>query len=249
MTDISHLVVIGCSFSYGDGLDNPKDQSWAGLLSKKLNVPVVNLSTRGGGNDRIMRRLYEYHYLNSSNNNNPFYIIAYSHSSRREEYFKSAENYMVVDMKYDPVLSKKEPFSLDCIRNYDPIVAVRKKLMIRSYIADFFSANKLNYLTTDFMPDTEAELDYLRETYPIAYDRIYSDKFRIQDLEKISRNYPKLPCGHDGVDAQLVMAEYIHDEILSKYPSIATTHQDHITLKQYTEHYNIVGSSGDIEWL
>lgn len=261
MTDISHLVVIGCSFSYGDGLENPKDQSWPGLLSKKLNIPVVNLSSRGGGNDRIMRRLYEYHYLNSSKNNNPFYIIPFSHSSRREEYVKTTNDYMVghsiistgdyivVDMKPEPKSMKKGLFSAPSILNYDPLISARKKLMIQSYIADFFSANNLNYLTTDFMPDVEDELSNLQELYPLVYDKIYSDRFKIEDLEKISRNYAKLPCGHDNIEAQIEIGNYVYDELITRYGTPKIKHQDYTTLQQYIEHYKIVGSSGDINWL
>jgi hypothetical protein len=134
MLDISHLVVIGCSFSYGAGLENPKEDSWAALLSKKLNVPVVNLSSCGGGNDRIMRRLYEYHYLNSSKNNNPLYIITFSHSSRREEYIRAANDYVVISMNPDPEEMKKQQFSSFFIHNHDHSMAARKKLMFRSYI-------------------------------------------------------------------------------------------------------------------
>jgi hypothetical protein len=248
MLDISHLVIIGCSFSYGDGLLNPKEDSWPGLLAKRLNVPIVNLSSRGGGNDRIMRRLYEYHYLNSTNNNNPFYIIAYSHSSRREEYFKSVENYMVVDMKPDS-LSSENPFSVDFIYNYNTDVSTRKKLMIESYILDFLNVNNLNYLTTDFMPDNEEELYNLRDLYPDVYNRVYFDQYRMQDLGEISFKYPKLPCGHDDIEAQLEIENYVYNELLSRYEQPKTLQQDYTTLRQYNDHYRIVGSNGDIAWL
>lgn len=261
MLNISHLVVIGCSFSYGDGLSNPKEDSWPGILSKKLNVPVVNLSSRGGGNDRIMRRLYEYHYLNSSKNNNPFYIIAYSHSSRREEFIRTANDYMVghgilstgdymvVSMKNDPSIMKKQPFSDSCVLNYDSFVCARKKLMIRSYIADFLKINNINYLVTDFMPDQEDELRSLNEIYPEPYNRIYNDKYRLKDLREISIKYPRLPCGHDDVDANMEIGNYVYDELMLRYGNTVSTPEDYITLKQYIDHYDMVGSKGDTAWL
>lgn len=249
MLDISHLVVIGCSFSYGDGLDNPKEDSWAGLLSKKLNVPVVNLSSRGGGNDRILRRLYEYHYLNSSKNNNPLYILAFSHSSRREEYIRTANDYMVVSMKDDPEQMKKDPFSAPSILNYDPLIAARKKLMVRSYIQDFLALHNINYLTTDFMPDSEDELQKLREIYPTVYEKIYTDKHRLKNLCEISIKYPRLPCGHDDVEAQLEMEKYVHDELIVRYGNPTIKHQDYTTLRQYIDHHDSVGSKGDMVWL
>lgn len=260
MLDISHLVVIGCSLSYGDGLTNPKEDSWSAILSKKLNVPVVNLSSRGGGNDRIMRRLYEYHYLNSSKNNNPFYIIAFSHSSRREEYIRSANDYMVghgilsngdymvVSMKNDPEQMKREPFSAPSVLNYDPFISARKKLMVRSYIQDFLSINNINYLTTDFMPDRDDELQSLHNLYPTAYEKIYTDKYRLQNLCEISNKYPRLPCGHDGIEAQVEIGNYVHDELIARYGNPAIKQQDYTTIQQYIEHYEIVGSPGDTAW-
>ena len=182
MLDISHLVVLGCSFSYGQGLANPKEDSWAGLLSKKLNVPVVNLSSRGGGNDRIMRSLAEYHYLDSAKNNNPFYIIAYSHSSRREEYIREDNDYSVISMRYQTGLRNQQPFSEPCIFNYDPFICARKKLMTRSYILDFLKINNINYLVADFAPDNHDELQSLCELYPKVYDRIYTDKYKLKNL-------------------------------------------------------------------
>ena len=249
MLDISHLVVIGCSFSYGDGLDNPKEDSWAGLLSKKLNVPVVNLSSRGGGNDRIMRRLYEYHYLNLGKNNNPFYIIAFSHSSRREEYLRAANDYMVMSMKPDPEVMKKQTYSSLFILNHDSFISARKKLMVRSYVSDFLNINNINYLTTDFMPDSEDELQSLHEIYPAVYEKVYADKYRLKNLTEISIKYPRLPCGHDGIEAQLEIGNYVYDELIARHDEPNAKIQDYTTIQQYIAHYDAVGSKGDMAWL
>lgn len=248
MLDISHLVVLGCSFSYGQGLTNPKEESWPALLSKKLNVPVVNLSSRGGGNDRIMRRLAEYHYLDSANNNNPFYIIAYSHSSRREEYLRETNDYSVIGMNQVDLL-KQQPFSEPCILNYDPVVCARKKLITRSYILDFLKLNNINYLVADFAPDKPDELQIIRELYPKVYDRIYADKYKLKNLNEISMKYPRLPCGHDDIEAQIEIGNYVYDELLLRYSNPTVNLQDYTTLTQYREHYDIVGSRGDLEWL
>jgi hypothetical protein len=249
MLNISHLVVIGCSFSYGDGLVNPKEDSWAGILSKKLNVPVVNLSSRGGGNDRIMRRLYEYHYLNSSKNNNPFYILPFSHSSRREEYIRAANDYLVMSMKPDPELMKKQTYSSLFILNHDSFISARKKLMVRSYVSDFLNTNNINYLTTDFMPDSEDELQSLREIYPDVYEKVYADKYRLKNLCEISIKYPRLPCGHDDKEAQIEIGNYVHDELIARYNEPIVKQQDYTTIQQYIAHYDAVGSKGDIAWL
>lgn len=244
---ISHIVVIGCSLSYGQGLENPRQDSWPALLAKKLNVPVVNLSSRGGGNDRIMRRLYEYHYLNSSTSN-PFYVLAFSHSSRREEYLREEGDYSVVSMKDDPAYMKHEDFSFASIYNYDPFVSACKKLMIRSYVLDFLNLHNINYLITDFMPDSDDMLSDVAKRYPLPYQKVYSDKFKLKNLSEISSKHPRLPCGHDDVIAQSEMASYIYDELLLRYGQPSTINQEFTTLQEYAERYS-PGSKRDIDWL
>ena len=241
MLDISHLVVIGCSFSYGTGLANPKEDSWVGILSKKLNVPVVNLSSPGSGNDRIMRKLYEYHYLNSSKNNNPFYIIPFSHSSRREEYIRAANDYMVMSMKPTTALMEKNTYSSLFLLNHDSFIAARRKLMFRSYVSDFLNINNINYLVTDFIPDREDQLKSLREIYPIVYEKIYTDEYRLKNLSEISINYPSLQDGHDGIEAQLEIGNYIHDELITRYNEPIIKLQDYTTLREYIAHYSTGG--------
>jgi hypothetical protein len=58
--DITHLVVNGCSWTYCQGLEDPKNQGWPKLLADQLGCEVVNLAIPGTGNDTIHRRTYEY---------------------------------------------------------------------------------------------------------------------------------------------------------------------------------------------
>jgi len=87
MLEISHLVVNGDSFTYCQGLENPMEVGWPALLAKKLNVPVVNLALRGSNNNSIVRRTYEYFYMDK--NTKPFYIIGFSHATREEDIIQS----------------------------------------------------------------------------------------------------------------------------------------------------------------
>ena len=246
---ISHIVVIGCSLSYGQGLENPRQDSWPALLAKKLNVPVVNLSSRGGGNDRIMRRLYEYHYLNSSTSN-PFYVLAFSHSSRREEYLREEGDYSVVSMKDDPAYMKHEDFSFASIYNYDPFVSACKKLMIRSYVLDFLHTHNLNYLITDFLPDLYIDLTRLQQTHPAAYSKVHSDPYKLVDLNTFSGQYVPLECGHDGPEAHQAIANYIQDEINVRFGEVNSITKPFVSLKEFKHYYPKAGTYyGEKDWL
>ena len=62
---MSYLYVDGCSFTWGTELDNPPEENWGYILGNKLELPVLNNSYQGQGNDEIFRKVYELLYLNS----------------------------------------------------------------------------------------------------------------------------------------------------------------------------------------
>ena len=86
---ISHLVVNGCSYTYGHGICDPVNNGWASIIAKRLGVPLVNLAIPGQGNTAVYRKTMQYFYKDLLYDNNPFYIHAYSQSSRRECYLSS----------------------------------------------------------------------------------------------------------------------------------------------------------------
>lgn len=250
--NISHLVVIGCSFAYGDGLEDPTTQSWPALLAKKIGVPIVNLSSKGGGNDKIQRRLFEYYHLDLNKNNNPFYFISYSHSSRREEYLSATNDYAVIGLNREILNKEKQDyeFSKAVLSNYDQEIYTRRKLMIQNYIFHFLQSNNLNYLTTDQIPDLTVDLEIVKEKFPIAYETVYSDPNRLINFDIISRKYKPLPCGHDDVEAQQEMAEISYNELIARYSSVNVVDDPYTTLQEYVDHYGKIGMhGGEREWL
>ncbi len=63
---MSYLYVDGCSFTWGLELDNPPEENWGYLLGKKLELPVINNSYNGQGNDEMFRKVYELLYTTKS---------------------------------------------------------------------------------------------------------------------------------------------------------------------------------------
>lgn len=249
--NISHLVVIGCSFSYGDGLEHPTVDSWPAQLAKKLGVPVVNLSSKGAGNDKIQRRLFEYYYLDKQYDNDPFYFITYSESSRREEYIKRTNDYTAIMLNSEP--NKNSPdyeFSKVFVYNYMQEMYSRRKLMIQDYIFHFMQSNNLNYLSTDNVPETHEDLEMIKQKFPIAYETVYSDPNGLMPFALISGKYKPLPCGHDDIEANTEIAEYSYNELLSRYNNINVTNKPYTTLKDYVNHYGRIGMhGGERDWL
>lgn len=246
--DISHLVVIGCSFAYCQGLESPKTQGWPALVANKLGVPVVNLSGKGAGNDKIMRRLFEYHNLNLEHGNNPFYIISFSHSSRREEYTERMGDYTIVDMHPTALDKYVDEFSKPCLVNYNQEIMSRRKLMLQSYIINFLRANNLNYLTTDYLPDHQIDIElYAKGIFPKAYEDVFNDKRNMKSFSEFSKQNVPLPCGHDDLVAQSQIKEYLLPKLQEVYGEVNVVDKPFTTLTDYANYYTINGILRGIE--
>jgi len=75
-----NLYFNGCSFTYGDELENPQQHSWPTLVSSRLNCDFLNDAVSGGTNDRIVYKTLLNHKRYD------FFIIAWTHYARFTEY-------------------------------------------------------------------------------------------------------------------------------------------------------------------
>jgi hypothetical protein len=211
--NFSHLVVNGCSFTYCQGLRYPLLEGWPKLLAEKLDVPLINLAKPGTGNDRIVRTTVEYIYKNPLPN--PLYLIAFSHSSRREEYHGAPFN------DYQQLHFNQSIDLLDSVRffveNYNPIVYSQQKIRLWLSIVNTFKANNISYLTTDFIPDLPNDIIKLKNSYGELLDAVNNDPNRLVDLEQLTRGLAKLPCGHEDYPAMPILANYIYEEIRKRW--------------------------------
>jgi hypothetical protein len=212
--NFSHLVVNGCSFTYCQGLRYPHEEGWPKLLAEKLDVPLINLATPGAGNDRIVRTTVEHLYNNPLPN--PLYVIAFSHSSRREEFYKHSEDYKLISVHNKP-MDTLTPYEIGYLQNFDPLDHSKTKTRLWLSLVNTFKANNIKYLTTDFIPDSLAEIEKLKQSYSLLWDAANNDGNRITDLEKLTRNIHKLPCGHEDYPAMPVLANYIYEEIRKRW--------------------------------
>jgi hypothetical protein len=212
--NFSHLVVNGCSLTYCEGLQYPLEEGWPKLLAEKLNVPLVNLATPGAGNDRIVRTTVEHLYNNPLPN--PLYVVAFSHSSRREEFYKHLDNHKLISV-HNKSMDNLTPYEVGYLQNFDTLVHSKTKTRLWLSLVNTFKANNIKYLTTDFIPDSLAEIENLKQSYSLLWDEINNDDNRITDLEQLTRNIHKLPCGHEDYPAMPVLANYIHEEIRKRW--------------------------------
>lgn len=238
--DVSHLVINGCSFSYCQGLNNPSEEGWPALLGKRLNIPVVNISCKGSGNDSIMRRTIEYLYKDKENKNNPLYIVTLSQSTRREEYVINYGDKIVKNW-YQLASFSTEPIEKAIYDQYDLrgiMAQEERKLLYWSCIVNTLQANNINYVISDFMPEHDTEIiNYTKSHNYNLYEFLHNDENFVKNLNHITKNLPKLPCGHDGYEAQEIVAELFYQNIKEKYNNINFVKKTFFTAKQFLPLY------------
>lgn len=220
---ISHLVTNGCSFTYCQGIENPRENGWPALIAKRLGVPVVNLASKGSGNDAIFRRTYEYFYLNKPFNNNPFWITAWSFSVRREEFFTTyrglpLDEFQTIDLKSGGTLEKEIVFN--AMTDKGMIACERKKMLYWAACLELFKSNNIPYLTTDYMPNSDESIyHFLKEQFATQYNTVYHDNNKIANFIDLTKPFAedRLPCGHDGPKAMVALADYAYEQIMARY--------------------------------
>jgi hypothetical protein len=220
---ISHLVTNGCSFTYCQGLENPREQGWPALIAKKLGVPVVNLASKGSGNDAIFRRTYEYFYLNKHLNNKPFYITAWSFCVRREEFFATyrglpLEDFQTIDLSSGGTMEKEIVFN--AMTDKGMVACERKKMLYWAACLELFKSNNIPYLTTDYMPNSDESIyKILQQKFPTQFESVYNDSNKIANFVNLAKPFAddRLPCGHDGPKAMAVLADYAYEQIMARY--------------------------------
>ena len=158
MTEITHLVTNGCSFTYCQGLDNPREQGWPALVAKKLGVPVVNLALKGCGNDSIHRRTYEYVYENLPTGSKPLVIIGWSQYWRQEQWFNTFpygtvnefNDYRIIAM---PDNSPNGPEEKNLLEHWNDENFYRKSMIYKLSLTSLFKSLNIPYIMSDYADD------------------------------------------------------------------------------------------------
>ena len=90
------IYACGCSFTYGDELNDPATHSWPAMLATELQASINNKAVGGGTNARTI-----YHTIKNIKDNYDLYLIAWS-SYSRYTFYKSDDNY---EINFSPSLN------------------------------------------------------------------------------------------------------------------------------------------------
>ena len=216
---ISHLVVNGCSYTYGHGIEDPIKNGWASIVAKRLGVPLINLAIPGQGNTAIYRRTMQYFYKDLFNDNNPFYIHAYSQSSRRETYHQETQEFRVVGGGTD--ISQLEKEIILTSDEYYYCLLAQDKLQRWASINHLLDMHNISHFSTDYMPECDpVTTDFIDAHELILKNELDVHPSKVQDFNEVTDHLEKTPCLHETDEGHKCIADYIWKEIETRYDDI-----------------------------
>jgi hypothetical protein len=111
-----YILVLGCSFTEGIGLDY--DDVWATKLGKKLNLDVFNLGIGGSGPDITGYNTILFHNFILKNNKLPKYVIyQWTFENRTSYMFNNESN--LIDIETFSISYPKEAYPKNYKKYYD----------------------------------------------------------------------------------------------------------------------------------
>jgi len=214
-----NLYINGCSFTYGDNL--PKEQTWPELLSKKLNLNLLNHSVNGNSMQTIT--FNSVNYLSKLSSEDTLVVIGLTWSPR---YMVQIGQGVVnitpaTDGREEVVFGRvQSPITLD----ESKIDSVKSKILC-STIDDKFPIKPIQDFTQYY--NSLIEHDYnLQENQKlnlisnIVYLQSYNLDFPISkqiDRSKIitfaSKPYKEEPTAHPNKEHCIEISEKIYDNI------------------------------------
>jgi len=245
-TKITHLVVNGCSWTYGAGLKNPVEESWAGLIAKRLNLPLVNLALPGCGNDSIHRRTYDYIFQNLCFKNNPLVIVAWSQMTRREAWFNETKSYEDIHIGPDSEIDKFNHHQLGHLLEYNTEDHCRRTLLFQSSLKATLRLFNITHLTTDYSHNEDSQWKFnetamdIKEKNSEMFNFIH-DRFHLSPFSELVRTVNKLPCGHEDIEGHNIIAEFVLSKISELIGEITPdTDSQFLSLKDFEnkKYYN-----------
>jgi hypothetical protein len=221
MIEITHVVTNGCSWTYGQGLEDPITQAWPALVAKKLGAKVVNLALPGCGNDSIQRRSYEYIFQNLPTGSKPLFIIAWSQFWRKEGWYESFSDRNQKNKKIQDYIPIAHPIGVRDIdehqsallTHYSDEEIYRRTLLCKSSLINLFNNFKIPYIMSDYAGSDAhvfseiLKLDQYKKYKPVV-DFIH-DQYHVESFASVTEKFPKTPCLHDDVDGQIELSSFI----------------------------------------
>lgn len=225
--NISHIVTVGCSFTYCQGLDDKLETGWPALVAKHFNAALTNLAMPGVGNDTIHRRTYEYIFNNLKfENSKPLVIVAWSQIDRHEQWYQQRQNDPMFN-NYHLVSKPDDSNPVDLyqkvyLQHYDERNFYRKTLLNKLSLINLFKSFDIPYLMTNYMSlDQNENTTQVDKEFFNMSDQVQTDPYRIMDLCDLTRDKIKLSCGHETAENMIPVSNYVIESVKRLHPNIS----------------------------
>lgn len=207
---IKRIIASGCSFTYGQGLDNPSTESWPAQLSNMFNVPCINLGYSGAGNDFIISEAIDYSIKNLQESD--LFIIAFSQWSR----YTFTNMYNKIVHLNNTHRNKIDLADLLYGSYYNEEFLYKKYLRQIIQLQSYFEHRKIQY----FMFEAIAQMHVLDCFYKNTdlvqqVNRKTFLNFTLDNFSSLTNPKDVLPDGHPNAQAHKDMAGILYQNLIN----------------------------------
>lgn len=221
--NIKRIVASGCSFAYGQGLDDPKTESWPAQLASLMGVECVNLGKPGMGNEHVFSSIVDYFAFNAQHTTDSFVIPSFSEFSRVEFTLPASPGYpsknwtTILNSRCEPKFTSmffekfyvEEYYYARYMRTIISLQAIMKSWDVEYLM---FEGLGLAHLLHKNMIDRD-EVKKLVE----RIDRTRWLRFMAGNFDTMTDPRQRLPCRHPNAVAHNEMANRLYEYIINNY--------------------------------
>lgn len=199
--------------------------NWAGLLGKKLSLPVINSGWAGGSNQRIMRTTLSDITNLKREGRRPLAIIAWTQMQRFELYDAKSQHWIEF---VGPTAAGNRHIGLDIWKNYSTDRSdVLMYLQQLVYMDAFLKTNNVPYLGTNIfrhnwniMEDYAKDPDFAPHLYQLGNTVKVANHLYNVSISQILTPHVDVAYGAGGHPlerGQEIIAEHLHSKLVQQY--------------------------------
>lgn len=222
--EIKRIIASGCSFAYGQGLEDPKTESWPAQLASLMGVECVNLGKPGMGNDHILSSIVDYFSFNTQHSQDSFVIPSFSKFSRIE--FPIPARFSYMNTAWTTILNS---------RGSNPQFEFTKTFFENFYVDEYYYSRYMRIIISLQAIMKSWDVEYLmfeglkehahkkmidRGEIKKLVERIDRSKwlrFMTGSFDTMTDPIQRLPCGHPNAVAHTEMANRLYEHIINNY--------------------------------
>ena len=201
------LLVAGDSFTYGHNLKDRHLNSWPNKLIKRLGYQLIDKSKPGVSNQYIIRSVMDTLHNQKVEN----VIIGFTDIARYELFQNNDAVQVVPNRKitqndavaqYDQLYLKNFYNELYLLKNFINQVAM---------LETFLQVRKINYIFFNAFGNRNILIENHNK---VDLDVLSSKTFLgwpYDDMNSLTENFDRLPCGHPDVEAHTFWADMLYD--------------------------------------